>query len=100
MDEHIKLAFSSIAHLHNTWIDRKDFENLTEDEKACIAEISTQVRKQKVGEELIDIEFVKIKLYDKQKALDSISKMAGFDAPTKLEIPGGIKINLIDGSGS
>ena len=94
MDEHIKLAFSSIAHLHLTWITRKEFEELTEDQKACIAEISTQTRTVKEGESFIDIEFVKIKLYDKQKALDSISKMLGYDAAIKLEYPEGININL------
>lgn len=109
MDEHIKLAFSSIAHLHNTWIDRKEFEELTADEKSCIAEISTRTRTifeynpdsvKKDKKDPVTIEEVRIKLYDKQKALDSISKMAGYDAPTKLEIPGGIHINLIDGSGT
>jgi phage terminase small subunit len=84
IEEHKKLAFSSIAHLHNTWIERKDFELLTEDQKTCIAEISTQVRKNTDGDGTpIDVEFIKIKLYDKQKALDSISKMLGYDAPIK-----------------
>jgi len=86
--EHMKLAFNSIAHLHNTWIERKEFEELTEDQKSCIAEISTQTRTQRINDEPVDVEFVKIKLYDKQKALDSISKMLGFDAPTKTELTG------------
>ena len=86
MEEHKKLAFSSIANLHNTWITRKEFEELTEDQKACISEITTQVKKynQKDAPEY-EIEFVKIKLYDKQKALDSISKMLGYDAAIKIE---------------
>lgn len=91
LQEHQKLAFSSIAHLHNSWIDRKEFENLTEEQKSCIAEIQTQVRKtsvvrQGMPEEDIEIEFVKIKLYDKQKSLDSISKLLGYEAPKKNEI--------------
>ena len=36
--------------------------------------------------EVIEEDWVKIKLYDKQKSLDSISKMLGYDAPTKIEI--------------
>jgi len=83
--EHEKLAFSSIARLHNTWMERKDFDKLTDEQKACIAEISTQTRQIMVGDLPVEIEFVKIKLYDKQKALDSISKMLGFDAPDKVE---------------
>lgn len=89
LSEHMKLAFNSIAHLHNTWIKLRDFEDLTDDQRACIAEISTQTRTQKVGEEeFIDVDYVKIKLYDKQKALDSISKMLGFDAPSKIDVTG------------
>jgi phage terminase small subunit len=88
LKEHEKLAFSSIAHLHDTWITRKEFENLTEDQKSCIAEISTQTRMERnpvEGGEPIQVDFVKIKLYDKQKSLDSISRMLGFDAPEKHE---------------
>jgi phage terminase small subunit len=90
INEHMKLAFSSIAHLHNTWIERKQFEELTPDEKACISEISTQTRNVISDGQLtaVTVEFVKIKLYDKQKALDSISKMLGYDAPVKAEVTG------------
>lgn len=88
--EHEKMAFSSIAHLHNTWIERKEFNQLTDEQKACIQEISTQVRTvmQGSGENKVpvDVEFVKIKLFDKQKALDSISKILGHYAAEKVEI--------------
>lgn len=84
LKEHSKLAFSSIAHMHNTWITRKEFEELTDDQKAAIQEISTQTRTERINkgtkdEEVMNIDFVKIKLYDKQRALDSITKMLGFD---------------------
>lgn len=86
LQEHMKLAFSSIAHLHNTWIERKEFENLTDDQKACISEITTQIKRYNPPEgDSYDVEFVKLKLYDKQKALDSISKMLGYDAPQKID---------------
>jgi phage terminase small subunit len=89
LNEHAKLAFSSIAHLHNTWIERKDFDTLTDEQKASIAEISTQTRTEKIykgtkDEALVDIDYVKIKLYDKQRSLDSISKILGFDAVQKI----------------
>ena len=91
LNEHMKLAFSSIADLHNTWIKRKDFESLTDDQKACIAEIDTKVKTEweydpdTKEREPISVEYVRIKLFDKQKALDAITKMLGFDAPTKIE---------------
>ena len=96
LKEHEKIAFSSIAHLHNTWIERTDFETLTNDQKACIKNISTKIIR-KVAKEFengefvdvpYDVEYVKIELYDKQKSLDSINAMLGFDAPTRTELTG------------
>lgn len=87
--EHQKMAFSSIAHLHLTWITRKNFETLTEDQKACIAQIETQTRMERNPIEdgdPIQVDYVKIKLYDKQKSLDSISKMLGYDSAQKIQI--------------
>jgi phage terminase small subunit len=96
--EHQKLAFSSIAKLHNTWITRKEFEELTEDQKASIAEIQTQTRIEVGGidgKTSIQVDYVKIKLFDKQKSLDSISKMLGYDAPKKIELSGNVSTNSI-----
>jgi phage terminase small subunit len=73
--EEMKIAFSSIAHLHNTWMERKDFEELTEDQKACIQEIDTKVVQDKEGTTV----YFKIKLYDKQKSLEAIRKMLGYN---------------------
>ncbi len=92
INEHMKLAFSSIAHLHNSWIERKEFESLTNEQKACIAEIDTKTKTEyeynpdSQQKEPVRVEYVRIKLYDKQKALDSISKMLGYDAPSKIEV--------------
>jgi phage terminase small subunit len=102
IQEHRKLAFSSIAHLHDTWIERKAFDQLTDDHKACIAEISTQIRHvagiDASGEMTsVEVEFVKIKLYDKQKALDAITKIMGYDAPIKAELSGSLEIHQITG---
>ena len=98
INEHIKLAFSSIAHLHNTWIELSEFEKLTADQKSCISEISTQTRIELRGDRddktEIQVDYVKIKLYDKQKALDSISKMLGYDAATKMEVKGSLILQI------
>ncbi len=85
INEHIKIAFSSIAHLHNSWITLKEFDELTNEQKECIAEIVSQKRTVKENEQLVEVDFVKIKLYDKQKSLDAISKMIGYDAVIKTE---------------
>ena len=97
VQEHRKLAFSSIAHLHDTWIERKAFDKLTDYQKACIAEISTQTRTIVGLENAQEVEFIKIKLFDKQKALDSITKIMGYDAPVKAELSGTIDIHQITG---
>lgn len=87
-----KIAFSSIAHLHDTWITRKDFDKLTESEKSCIAEIQTQTRTYNEYDpdseeaKAVTVDFVKIKLYDKLRSLESINKMLGFDAPKKITV--------------
>lgn len=90
LNEHKKIAFTSIAHFHNTWIEKKAFENLTEEQKACIKSITHQTRSF-TGEDgtETETEFVKLELYDKQKALDAISKMLGYDEPTRIDITTG-----------
>jgi len=93
--EHAKIAFSDAGQFRTGWLQLKDFETLTPDQKACIQEVSTKVLKKNIGTndepEIVDIEFVKIKLYDKQKSLDSLSKILGFDAP--------VKASLVDNEG-
>lgn len=96
ISEHMKLAFSSIAHLHNTWIELRQFEALTKEQKDCIAEIDTKTERKYFPEydpdkeDFVkvpyDVKYVKIKLYDKQKSLDAINKMLGYDAPIKSQI--------------
>lgn len=86
LNEYKKIAFSSIAHLHNTWIERKEFESLTEEQKGCIQEIVTQTRSIKSDGGFVDIEYVKIKLYDKIRGLEGINKMLGYDSPEKVEL--------------
>ena len=88
-----KIAYSSIAHLHNTWIEQKDFDQITNEQKEAIESIDTKTEKRTLtngGGEGVDIDievkFVKIKLYSKTQALDMINKMLGFNAPKKIEI--------------
>ncbi len=79
-----KIAFSSIAHLHNTWIERKEFNELTEDQKDAIQEIDTKVKvewhynEEKKKKEPIEVEYIKVKLFDKVKALENLGKHIGF----------------------
>ena len=79
INEFRKIAFSSIAHLHNTWISLKDFEELTEEQKDCIESIRTR-KKMLFDKEQgfpIEVEEIQIKLYDKQRALENLGKHLG-----------------------
>ena len=85
--EHEKIAFMDSGQIRNGWMTLKDFESLTDEQKSCIQEITTkQVKRINDDGDLILDEWVKLKLYDKQKSLDSLSRMLGYDAPTKLSI--------------
>lgn len=87
LSEHRKIAFSSIAHLHNTWIERKEFDQLTDDVVECIQEITSKVEKKPAATgEMITDELVRIRLYDKQKALDAIAKIMGYEAPSESNV--------------
>ena len=85
-----KIAYNSISRFHNTWIERKEFEQISEADKAAISEISTKIVKQNVGTEevpiIADVEYVKIKLWDKNKALETLNKMLGYNLPEKVDM--------------
>ncbi len=91
-----KVATSSIANIHKDWITRKELEDLPENVKASISEISTQIRTVfgKGDEQPIEVEFVKIKLHNKLEAIKEINKMLGYYEPEKQDITsGGEKLN-------
>lgn len=79
--EHEKIAFSSIAHLHKTWIEREDFEKLTKDQKDCIKSIKTKISTANKGTKdepmFVDVEFVHVELWDKQKSLEALERILG-----------------------
>jgi len=86
--EYSKIAYSSISHLHNTWIELKDFKNLTDEQKEAIESIETRTQVRSTGrgkKKLVRIEFVKIKLYNKIAALERIDKLMGYNEPEKIE---------------
>ena len=84
--EHEKIAFSDATRVRSGWMTLKEFEQLTPEERACIKSVETKIRKVMTqdGQEVMD-EQVKVTVYDKQKALDSITAMLGYNAPQKIE---------------
>lgn len=82
LEEFMKMAFSNIASFHNDWMHKKDFDKLTDIEKACISEIKNET----ITGDTYSKEIVKIKLHDKQKALENINKMMGYNVPEEQNI--------------
>lgn len=89
LKELAKIAYSNIAHLHNTWIELKEFETLTPEQKECIESIDTkteskyQYNPETDSKETIAVKYIKIKLYSKLTAIEQINKMMGYNEAEK-----------------
>jgi hypothetical protein len=81
-----KIAYTSIASLHNTWITLHEFESLTDDQKSAIESIETKTVTINFDETTKEVEYVKLKLFSKQAAIESINKMLGYNLPEKREL--------------
>jgi len=92
INELMKIAYSSIAHLHNTWIELKEFEKLSDDQKESIESIETKSETKITdnGHNIVT-KYVKLKLYSKNQALEQINKMMGYNEPKKIELSGEIQ---------
>jgi len=88
LNKHLAIINTSIAQLHRTWITRTEFEQLTDEQKEVIQEIDTKVKTRRVPgkKTTVTVEFVRIKLFDKQKALDAVARMLGYNEPDKLAL--------------
>ena len=108
LDELSSIAFSSVADMHNSWIERVEFDKLTSKQKSAIKSISTKILKKNIGTsddpEIVDVEYVKIELHDKLKAIERICKMLGWDAPEKMDVtsngssiapPANVNVNVV-----
>ena len=76
--ELMKIAYSSMHHFKEDWMTERSFKDLSEDDKAAISEIFYQ---DKVSAGGTKEKIVKFKLHDKQKAIEIINKMLGFNSP-------------------
>lgn len=75
------IAFSNVSNYFDTWMKVKDFEKLTHEQKAGLADIRvTQKKFNGITEDIIQF-----KLHDKLKALEMISKMFGLNEPEKIQ---------------
>ncbi len=87
LEELSNIAFSSFADIHGTLVERMEFEKLPGKDKTAIKSISIRKCKNDIGQG--NVEYVKVELYDKIKAIERICKMLGFDSPTEVNIKKG-----------
>jgi phage terminase small subunit len=79
-----KVAYApDVSHLHETWIDLKDWESLSDKEKAGLKSVDRKVVKRKDGidEEPVEVEQIKVECFDRRPYIETINKMMGYDAP-------------------
>jgi phage terminase small subunit len=96
LKEYMKIAFSSISKTRNGWITRKQWDSVPQEVKDSISELDTKVLQRNLGSEdapdIVDVEYVKVKLHDKVKALENICKMLGYNAPDEVNMTNTIRM--------
>lgn len=89
-----KIAYANIADLHNTWTELKDFERIRTEQPDIMAaiesiETKTTTMMQYCPEldrkAMVRVDYVKIKMHDKIRALESINRVMGYNAPEVVE---------------
>jgi len=91
VEELAKIAYSNIAHIHNSWIELSEWEDIKEknpDALSAVESIDTKTENRTFDEENIEVKYVKIKLYSKIAAIAEINKMLGYNAAIKTELTG------------
>lgn len=91
VQELAKVAYGSGADLRKAWETMEDWENLPDDVKATIAEVTVTTRTVNTLDEnqeltTAELETVKVKQYDKLKALEMLNRMGGYNAPDKVDL--------------
>jgi len=91
--EFMSIGFSSFKHFQKDWMTKKEFEELSDQELACISEIRTETI---TVDEHVSKEVVKFKLHDKQRALENLSKLLGYNEQSESDAPTNIQINIVN----
>jgi phage terminase small subunit len=89
-----KVAYGSGADIRKAWESLEDWENLPDEVKSTVSEVVTTTRVIKTmggevesGSSIVQaIESVKVKQYDKLKALEILNRMAGYNAADKVDL--------------
>lgn len=97
--EYSKIAYSNICELYKDWITLNQFDQIPDEIKAVIESIDTKVSYSLNDlKEPIETHYVKIKFYDKIKALASIDKLMGYNEPERVQVKQ--STDMVIGTGS
>jgi phage terminase small subunit len=103
LKELAKIAYSSISHLHENWIELSDWEQIKADNPGCleaVKSIDTKTEKKSYqteggGESEVEIKYIKVELHSKTEAMKMINEMMGYKSAEKIDVSGTIKtVNL------
>lgn len=92
LNELAKIAYSTIAHLHETWITLKEYKEIKKNNPTALDAIESTETKKEIKykynpetdkKESYEVEYIKIKLYPKISAISEINKMQGYNEPEK-----------------
>ncbi len=94
LKELAKIAYSNISHLHDSWIELTEWEEVKKNNPDCLAaveSIDTRTDKKTYAtdgdsEYEVEVKYVKIKLHSKPSALAEINRMQGYNAPEKHDL--------------
>lgn len=85
--EYAKVAYSTLAHLHNTWVDLKEFKELKikhPDAIDALESTETRTKRKYVKKRLVITTYVKLKMLPKLQALQRIDKLMDYEAAEKI----------------
>lgn len=82
MEELRKIAYSSLHNYQSNWMTLKEWDKVSEDDKAAISEVNYTTTTFNGVEKTT----VKFKLHSKQAALDSLNKMLGVAGVEKVDL--------------
>lgn len=97
--EYSKIAYSNICELYKDWITLNQFDQIPDEIKSVIESIDTKVSYSLNDlKEPIETHYVKIKFYDKIKALERIDKLMGYNEPERVQVKQSTEMQIGAGS--
>ena len=93
LQEYARIAFFDVRKIYNDCNVLIDIQDMDEDTAAAVS--ATETLEEYDNLKQLSGSTKKVKLWDKVKALDSISKVLGYNAPEKFEVENTGTLNII-----